>query len=119
MIWQGVDREGVQIIIDQDAWTRHVLKHPEIAPFLNEVAYTMGNPERIFPDIRPDEPNRYFRRLYCKGLLSDYFFEHYVRVAVKYVRQANGEFIGFYSSSWFQRTIVEPHSELEKIHHVD
>lgn len=116
MIWQGIDREGVQIVIDRDAWERHVLKHPEIIPFLDAVVNTMVEPERVFPDTRADESDRYFRRLYRKNLLSGYFSEHYVRVAVKYVRQIDGPFIGFYSSSWFQRTIIEPHSELERIH---
>ena len=46
MIWQGIDREGVQIVIDRDAWERHVLKHPEIIPFLDAVVNTMVEPER-------------------------------------------------------------------------
>ena len=77
MIWQGVDREGVKIIIDEDekllrssvrcaglrlhslrAWKRHVMKHPEIELFLEAVAKTMCNPEKIYPNTRPDEPRR-------------------------------------------------------------
>ena len=127
MIWQGVDREGVKIIIDEDAWKRHVMKHPEIEPFWEAVAKTMCNPEKIYQNTRPDEQRRYFRRLYRSGLLSGYFVNHYVRVAVKYVRfahrrlrltvvQPNGEVVGFYSSSWFQRQISEPYPELERIH---
>jgi len=116
MIWQGVDREGVKIIIDEDAWNRHVMKHPEIKPFLEAVAKTMCEPEKIYPNTRPDEPRRYFRRLYRSGLLSGYFVNHYVRVAVKYVTQPNGEVVGFYSSSWFQRQISEPYPLLERIH---
>ena len=60
MIWQGVGREGVRIIIDEDAWNRHVMKHPEIEPFLEAVAETMCNPDKIYP-------RRYFRRLYRSG----------------------------------------------------
>ena len=116
MIWQGRDREGIRIIIDEEAWQRHVLKHPEIEPFLDAVAQTMQEPEKIYPNTRPDEPQRYFRRLYRSGLLSGDFATHYVKVAVKYVMQSNSEIIGFYSSSWFQREISELYPELERIH---
>jgi len=75
------------------------MKHPEIEPFLEAVVKTMCNPEKIYPNTRPDEPRRYFRRLYCSGLLSGYFVNHYVRVAVKYVMQFNGEVVGFYKGS--------------------
>ncbi len=120
-MWEGIDREGIRVIIDRSVWARHVLKHPEIEPFLEAVARTIVDPESIFPDTRPDEAHRYFRRLYRSDLLSGYFAQHDVRVAVKYVRQSDDSVIGFYSSSWFQREIVEPHSELERIHpdHVD
>lgn len=73
------------------------------------------NPDLIFPDTRPAEQGRYFRRLYKKGDLSGYFSEHFVRVAVKYVKQADGLYVGFYSLSWFQRQIQEPQAELERI----
>lgn len=121
MMWQGIDREGVRIVIDADAWLRHILKHPEVAPFFDAVVATMIDPGWVFPDTRPDEANRYFRRLYRAGMLTDYFSQHYVRVAVKYVHQAGGPFVGFYSSSWFQRDILEPQAALERIHpfHVD
>lgn len=102
-------------MIDQDAWLRHVLKHPEIKPFLEAVVNTIIDPDFIFPDTRPSEQDRYFRRLYQKGSLSGYFAEHFVRVAVKYVRQTDGTYVGFYSSSWFQRQIQEPYAELERI----
>jgi hypothetical protein len=103
LIWRGYNSDGVECHIAREQWESHVAKRPEIEGALDSVIQAMVRPERVEPDKHrmPDEPGRRFRMLTASGVGRWEGYE--LRVSVKYVRQATGEWIKFYQSCWYER----------------
>ena len=101
-VWQGRDRDGIECHIAREQWEHHVAKRPEIRSALALTVRAMTAPDRTENDKHHlDEARRYFRLLTISA--EEIRVGYDLKVSVKYVVQANGNWIKFYQSCWFER----------------
>jgi hypothetical protein len=101
-IKHGIQQDGTPFRIARDQWESHTTKRPEITRTLDLTVQAMQEAINSEPDRnRPDEPDRRFRVLTIGGIGQ--WQAYRLRVSVKYVRQATGEWIKFYQSCWYER----------------
>jgi hypothetical protein len=101
-IRRGIQLDGTPFRIARDQWENHTAKRPEITHTLELTGKAMREAIHSEPDYnRPDEANRRFRILTVAG--AGEWQGYVLRVSVKYVREATGEWIKFYQSCWYER----------------